>query len=181
MDQPLPQVPSVSSLDMAETLDRVLQQGTTVINDLSKGMQNITDPSLLSVLNELAMIVAAVANYLERPLCAVDRVVDKTSFEAFRGEHHNGTASPILIGEPGAITESSFSITTCGRRSIENEQSVAREWRGWEQACIKWKRWFSGRNTLAYFGLSAMPILRTVQCQDLFREGPRWNKWRPAA
>ncbi|KAL7808942.1 WSC domain-containing protein [Trichoderma aethiopicum] len=82
MDQPLPQVPSVSSLDMAETLDKVLQQGTTVINDLSKGMQDITDPSLLGVLNELAMIVGAVSNYLEKPLCAVDRVVDKTSFEA---------------------------------------------------------------------------------------------------
>ncbi|PTB68800.1 WSC-domain-containing protein [Trichoderma citrinoviride] len=82
MDQPLPQVPSVSSLDMAETLDKVLQQGTTVINDLSRAMEDITDPSLLGVLNELAMIVGAVSNYLEKPLCAVDRAVNGTSFEA---------------------------------------------------------------------------------------------------
>ncbi|KAL6876515.1 WSC domain-containing protein [Trichoderma novae-zelandiae] len=82
MDQPLPQVPSVSSLDMAETLDKVLEQGTTVINDLSRALEDITDPSLLTVLNELALIVGAVSNYLEKPLCAVDRAVDGTSFEA---------------------------------------------------------------------------------------------------
>ncbi|UKZ75340.1 hypothetical protein TrVFT333_003021 [Trichoderma virens FT-333] len=82
MDQPLPPLPSVSTLDMVETLNKVLLQGTTVINDLSRALEDITDPSLLAVLNQLAMIVSAVASYLKEPLCAVDRVVDGTSFEA---------------------------------------------------------------------------------------------------
>ncbi|KAL7939691.1 WSC domain-containing protein [Trichoderma chlorosporum] len=82
MNQPLPPVPSVSTLDMVETLNKVLQQGTTVINDLSRALEDITDPSLLAVLNQLAMIVSAVASYLDKPLCAVDQVVDGTSFEA---------------------------------------------------------------------------------------------------
>ncbi|KAK4084609.1 uncharacterized protein Triagg1_1089 [Trichoderma aggressivum f. europaeum] len=82
MDQPLPPIPSVSTLDMVETLDKVLQQGTTVINDLSRALEDITDPSLLGVVNQLAMIVSAVASYLNKPLCAVDQVVDEVSFEA---------------------------------------------------------------------------------------------------
>ncbi|KAL6813417.1 WSC domain-containing protein [Trichoderma sp. SZMC 28013] len=82
MDQPLPPIPSVSTLDMVETLNKVLQQGTTVINDLSKALEDITDPSLLAVVNQLAMIVSAVASYLDKPLCAVDQVVDGVSFEA---------------------------------------------------------------------------------------------------
>ncbi|KAL7908827.1 WSC domain-containing protein [Trichoderma velutinum] len=82
MDQPLPPVPSVSTLDMVETLNKVLQQGTTVINDLSRALEDITDPSLLAVVNQLAIIVSAVASYLNKPLCVVDQVVDGNSFEA---------------------------------------------------------------------------------------------------
>ncbi|PNP58497.1 hypothetical protein THARTR1_01513 [Trichoderma harzianum] len=82
MDQPLPPIPSVSTLDMVETLNKVLQQGTTVINDLSRALEDITDPSLLAVVNQLAVVVSAVASYLDKPLCAVDQAVDGVSFEA---------------------------------------------------------------------------------------------------
>ncbi|PNP44715.1 hypothetical protein TGAMA5MH_03522 [Trichoderma gamsii] len=81
MNQPLPPEPPVSTLDMVETLNKVLDQGTTVINDLSRALEDITDPALLAVVNELALIVSAVAGYLDKPLCAVDQVVDGTSFE----------------------------------------------------------------------------------------------------
>ncbi|PKK50231.1 hypothetical protein CI102_3788 [Trichoderma harzianum] len=82
MDQPLPPIPSVSTLDMVETLDKVLQQGTTVINDLSRALEDITDPSLLAVVNQVAVIVSDVADYLDKPLCAVDQVLDGVSFDA---------------------------------------------------------------------------------------------------
>ncbi|KAL7924078.1 WSC domain-containing protein [Trichoderma austrokoningii] len=81
MNQSLPPLPPVSTLDMTETLNKVLQQGTTVINDLSKALEDITDPALLSVVNQLALIVSAVADYLNKPLCAIDQVLDGTSFE----------------------------------------------------------------------------------------------------
>lgn len=81
MNQPLPPEPPVSTLDMVETLNKVLDQGTTVINDLSRALEDITDPALLAVVNQLALIVSAVAGYLNIPLCAVDQVVDGTSFE----------------------------------------------------------------------------------------------------
>lgn len=81
MNQPLPPEPPVSTLDMVETLNKVLEQGTTVINDLSRALEDITDPALLAVVNQLALIVSAVADYLDKPLCAVDQVVDGTSFE----------------------------------------------------------------------------------------------------
>lgn len=81
MNQPLPPEPPVSTLDMVETLNKVLDQGTTVINDLSRALEDITDPALLAVVNQLALIVSAVADYLDKPLCAVDQVVDGTSFE----------------------------------------------------------------------------------------------------
>ncbi|KAL9479948.1 hypothetical protein ACSS6W_004734 [Trichoderma asperelloides] len=81
MNQPLPLEPPVSTLDMVETLNKVLQQGTTVINDLSRALEDITDPALLEVVNQLALIVSAVASYLKKPLCAIDQVLDGTSFE----------------------------------------------------------------------------------------------------
>lgn len=81
MNQPLPPEPPVSTLDMVETLNKVLEQGTTVINDLSRALEDITDPALLAVVNQLALIVSAVADYLDKPLCAVDQVLDGTSFE----------------------------------------------------------------------------------------------------
>ncbi|RFU78712.1 wsc domain-containing [Trichoderma arundinaceum] len=99
MNQPLPQLPSVSSLDMVETLNKVLQQGTTVINDLSRAMEDITDPALLAVLNQLAMIVSAVANYLNKPLCAVEQVVDGTSFEEVIPCHSAETESLTSAGQ----------------------------------------------------------------------------------
>ncbi|EHK39829.1 hypothetical protein TRIATDRAFT_313847 [Trichoderma atroviride IMI 206040] len=81
MNQPLPPEPPMSTLDMVETLNKVLEQGTTVINDLSRALEDITDPALLAVVNQLALIVSAVADYLDKPLCAVDQVMDGTSFE----------------------------------------------------------------------------------------------------
>jgi hypothetical protein len=138
MDQPLPPEPSVSSLDMVETLNKVLQQGTTVINDLSKAMEDITDPALLAVLNQLAMIVSAVANYLDKPLCAVDQVVDGTSFEEVIPCEDVETKSVTSVGQittlatpvlPKSTTRSpnSGSITTLTPpspySSLENQPS----------------------------------------------------------
>ncbi|PON28441.1 hypothetical protein TGAM01_v202935 [Trichoderma gamsii] len=71
----------VDSSAVAAAIPKVLDQGTTVINDLSRALEDITDPALLAVVNELALIVSAVAGYLDKPLCAVDQVVDGTSFE----------------------------------------------------------------------------------------------------
>ncbi|KAH0530602.1 hypothetical protein TsFJ059_005207 [Trichoderma semiorbis] len=95
MDQPLPPIPSVSTLDMVETLDKVLQQGTTVINDLSRALEDITDPSLLAVVNQVAVIVSDVADYLDKPLCAVDQVLDGVSF---------GAVIPCASAEAGSLT-----------------------------------------------------------------------------
>lgn len=95
MDQPLPPIPSVSTLDMVETLDKVLQQGTTVINDLSRALEDITDPSLLAVVNQVAVIVSDVADYLDKPLCAVDQVLDGVSF---------GAVIPCASAAAGSLT-----------------------------------------------------------------------------
>ncbi|KAH6609390.1 wsc domain-containing [Trichoderma cornu-damae] len=114
MNQPLPQEPSVSSLDMVETLNKVLQQGTAVINDLSRAMEDITDPALLAVLNQLAMIVSAVSSYLKKPLCAVDRVVDGTSFEAVVPCGSAETKSPSSAGQPTAPAATSLPESTLG-------------------------------------------------------------------
>lgn len=123
MDQPLPLEPPMSTLDMVETLNKVLQQGTTVINDLSRAMKDITDPALLAVINQLAMIVSAVAGYLNKPLCAVDQVVDGTSFEEVVPCDNVETGSLpsagqittlATLGIPGSATRTSDSkgITT---------------------------------------------------------------------
>ncbi|KAL7791288.1 WSC domain-containing protein [Trichoderma ceciliae] len=117
MNQPLPQDPSVSSLDMVETLNKVLLQGTTVINDLSKAMEDITDPALLAVLNQLAMIVSSVANYLDRPLCAVDQVVDGTSFEAVIPCDSAETKSLTSTGQLTALATPTLPISTPGAPS----------------------------------------------------------------
>lgn len=108
MNQPLPPEPPVSTLDMVETLNKVLQQGTTVINDLSRAMEDITDPALLAVVNQLALIVSAVASYLNKPLCAVDQVVDGTSFEE---------VVPCDEVETGSLTSAS-QITTLATPSM---------------------------------------------------------------
>lgn len=112
MEQPLPPVPSVSSLDMVETLNKVLQQGTTVINDLSRAMEDITDPALLSVLNQLAMIVSAVASYLEKPLCAVDQIVDGTSFEAVLPCDSSELKSLTSVGQLTTLAASVLPVST---------------------------------------------------------------------
>ncbi|KAM0255110.1 hypothetical protein ACHAQJ_006114 [Trichoderma viride] len=121
MNQPLPPEPSVSSLDMAETLNKVLQQGTTVINDLSKAMEDITDPALLAVLNQLAMIVSAVANYLDKPLCAVDQVVDGASFEEVVPCDNIESASHTSAGQVKTLSTSALpelATRTPGSESI---------------------------------------------------------------
>jgi hypothetical protein len=118
MNQSLPPEPPVSTLDMTETLNKVLQQGTTVINDLSRALEDITDPALLSVVNQLALIVSAIADYLNKPLCAVDQVVDGTSFEE---------VVPCDEVETGSLTSASqtTTLTTPGMSDIATKTSDA--------------------------------------------------------
>lgn len=119
LNQPLPPEPPVSTLDMVETLNKVLQQGTTVINELSRAVEDITDPALLAVVNQLALIVGAVASYLNKPLCAVDQVVDGTSFEEVVPCDEVETRSVTSAGQ--VTTPATSSATESATRTSDSE------------------------------------------------------------
>ncbi|KOS21655.1 WSC domain-containing protein 2 [Escovopsis weberi] len=103
-------------LDKVGTLNDVLSQGTNIINHLSRSTGDLVDPALSSVLNQVAGIVSAAADYLNEPLCAVNQVLDGVTHEVVV-PCNSTNAVPVATSQissqlgPGTTMTESFSKT----------------------------------------------------------------------
>ncbi|KAK5992521.1 Xylosyltransferase oxt [Cladobotryum mycophilum] len=101
---------STEPLDKAQILNDVLQQGTTIINELSKATGGLVDPALQSVLNQVASIISAAANYLNQPLCAISQVRNGVPYDVIV-PCDSAKAAPVTTSNSGPSTASSQPVS----------------------------------------------------------------------
>ncbi|ODA79452.1 hypothetical protein RJ55_05045 [Drechmeria coniospora] len=97
MDQLLPLIlPAVASVlgqeiaghtaavsnDVMGTMDQVVSQGMSVMNQMTSSLKSTTDARLQAILDQVAVVVYAAANCLNKPICAVSHTIQGVAVEA---------------------------------------------------------------------------------------------------